>query len=157
MNTNTEQPDDKKKKLLMLTADLFLQNTVRRFKAAIKEHPAGFTFNIINLQLKTNFSSKIYLVGQREHGKSFQTAPKHRELMAWLCANLSAIYRRGGLIGGWWNTEGVFFIDVVLSIDGRENAMSSGWINGEEAIYHPYSNRSIEVNTPEIDIYLSGD
>jgi len=61
------------------------------------------------------------------------------------------------LIGGWWNTDGIFFLDVVLAIDGRENAMSSGWMNGEEAIYHPYSNRPIKVEMPQIDFHLPED
>ncbi len=154
MNTN-EHPDDEKKKLLTITADLFLQNIVKRFKAAIKEHPAGFTFNIINLKLKTSFSSEIYLVGQREHGKSFKVDPEPHELMVWICDNLSAIYSRGGLIGGWWNKEGLFFLDVVAVISGYENAMLAGMVNNEEKIYHPYSNRPLKVRTPQIDIYLS--
>ena len=153
MNTNIEQPDDKKKKLLTITTELFLRNIAKRFKIAIKKHPSGFTFNIVNLQLKTNFSSEIYLVGQREHGKSFKTDLKLDELVAWLCANLSAIYSRGGLIGGWWNKEDIFFLDVVAVISGYENAMLSGRVNGEEEIYHPYSSRSIKVDTPQIDIY----
>lgn len=154
---NAKKPDDEKNKLLRITAGLYLQKVIKYLRISIKEHPSGFTFNINDLKLKTSFSPEIYLVGQREHGKSFKVDPKPSELMAWLCANLSAIYKRGGLIGGWWNTDGIFFLDVVLAIDGRENAMSSGWMNGEEAIYHPYSNRPIKVETPQIDFHLPED
>ncbi len=151
-----EQGDGKKKKLLKITTELFLQNTAKRFKAAIKKHPSGFTFNIINLKLKTNFSSKIYLVGQQKHSKSFKSDPKLNELIEWLCVNLSAIYLNGGLIGGWWDKNGIFFLDVVAAIPGYENAMLSGMMNDEKEIYHPYSNRSIKVSTLQIDIYLPG-
>jgi len=154
MNTDIEQLDDDKKRLLEITAALFLQNSAKCLKSAIEEHPAGFTFNIIDLHLKTNFSSEIYLVGQRKHGKNFKTTPNLSELHTWLCKNLSAIYERGGLIGGWWNKNDIFLLDVVTTIDGRENAMVAGMVNGEKEIYHPYSNRSLKVNTPQINIHL---
>lgn len=145
---------DYREMLVTLTADLFLQNIAKGFKTAIQKHPSGFTFNIINLQLKTAFSPEIYLVGQREHGKNFKTDPKLSDLIEWLCINLSAIYSKGGLIGGWWNKDGIFFLDVVAVISGYENAMLAGMINGEEKIYHPYSSRCIDVQTPQINIYL---
>jgi len=157
MKTNSEQTDDDKTKLLKITADLFLQNTVKRLKIAIKKHPAGFTFNIINLQLKTNFSSEVYLVGQHEHVQCFKTNPKSDELYKWLYANFSAIGKQGGFIGGWWDKEDIFFLDVVATIPGCENAMLAGRLNGEKEIYHPYSNRSLKVNTSQIDIHLLGD
>jgi len=153
---NAKKPEDNKKILRTIAAELFLQNTVKRFKAAIKEHPAGFTFDIITLQLKTNFSSEIYLVGQPEHGISFKADPRQNDLKTWIYNNFSAICKSGGIIGGW-NSDGILFLDVVAVISGYENAMLSGQVNGEEAIYHPYSSSSIKVTAPQIDTYLSGD
>ena len=152
MNIKTEN-----KKIITISADLFLQNIIKRFKNAIKEHPAGFTFNIIKLKLKTNFSSDIYLVGQQEYGQKFEINPKPEELAKWVCKHFAAIYKKGGLIGGWWDEKGTFFLDVVAEISGYENAMSSGWMNSEKEIYHPYSNRSLKVKTPHIEKYLSRD
>ncbi len=149
---NPEQLDDDKKRLLEITADLFLQNVAKRFKSAMQKHPGGFTFDIINLRLKSNFSFELYLVGQHRHGKSFGTVPKLDELLTWLRANLSAIYRLGGFIGGWWNNDGIFFLDVVTAIPGYENAMLAGRMNGEKEIYHPYGKRSIKVNPSQTDI-----
>ena len=155
MKITSEQPSDKWDKLLTITSDLFLQIIADRLKLAIKKHPKGFTFNIISLQLKTSFSSGIYLVGQRKHHRRFKVCPKHNEIVVWLCGNLSSIYSRGGFVGGWWNKEGVLILDVVAVISGRQNAMLSGRINGEEAIYHPYSGRDIEVIPPILDNYMT--
>ena len=140
-----EQFNDDKMRLLKIATDLFFRNAANNLEIAITKHPSGFTFNIINLQLKTNFSSEIYLVGQCKCGQRFETDPTFDELYAWLCTNFSAICGRSGLIGGWWDDESFFFLDVVAVISGRENAMLAGRANGEEEIYHPYSNRSIKV------------
>ena len=81
----------------------------------------------------------IYMIRLQENPQSIVTS-------------ISA-HSRSCLIGGWWNKDGILFLDVVLTIHGRESAMVAGRMNGEEEIYHPYSNRSIKVGTPQTDLH----
>ena len=88
-------------------------------------------------QKKANDEIENFYIGEIQSlRESFKTDPKSDELYAWLCTNLSAIYKLGGFIGGW-NNNNIFFLDVVATIPSYENAMLAGRMNGEEEIYHP--------------------
>ena len=72
---------------LEIINDIFLQNVAMRLQIAIKGNPRGFTFDLLDMRLKTKFMSGIYLVGQGGHGQIYKRVPALSKLKAWLNSN----------------------------------------------------------------------
>jgi len=51
------------------------------------------------------------------------------------------------LIGGWVNNDGVAFIELSDIVQNRKEAITLGWMRGEQAIYDLWNNEEIEIPT----------
>ena len=59
--------------------------------------------------------------------------------------NLEVLYRTGAFAGGWKKSLKLFYLDVIGTVAGHDNAMIAGQMNNEQEIYHPYVQKSLKV------------
>ncbi|MBM4103128.1 MAG: hypothetical protein FJ263_03635 [Planctomycetes bacterium] len=115
-------------------------------KVVIPANPDGFTIDPETLQTPA-FHKSVFLVSRKDREQRFYTRPGLMEVASWLRRNGDILYRPGHYIGGW-RDNGIFFLDVTLSIRGMFAALNAAYANRQRAIYHPFSGNSFYL--PEV-------
>ena len=107
----------------------------------IPKNPNGFTIDPATLQTPA-FPRSVFLVSRKECERRFHTRPGLKDVADWIRQNSEVLWRPGHYIGGW-RDEGIFFLDVTLSIRGMFAALNAAYANQQLAIYHPFSGESL--------------
>jgi len=116
----------------------------------IPQNHAGFTFDPrLNqcLALGPNTNPETYVVSIAGHELKSPGTPTELDLSRWILERLELLCREGNYIGGWPHHGGLC-LDISVLIRGKAAAMTFGWANRQEAIYHPASGRSLKVSMP---------
>lgn len=107
----------------------------------IPKNPKGFTIDPLTLQTPT-FPKSVFLVSRKDCEQKFRKRPGLEEVADWIRQNSNILYRPGHFIGGW-RDNGIFFLDVTLSIRGMLAALNAAYANQQLAVYHPFTAKTI--------------
>ena len=117
---------------------------------AIRYIPKGFTIDPYTSEFpkaQDGREKEMYIVSLDGYEERFEPVPSVDETAAWITKNLTVI-QAGYLIGGWWNKKnGLYYFDVSTVIYGRHAAAIFAQLNDQEAIYHPFTEDEIPVNS----------
>lgn len=107
---------------------------------AVPAHPEGFTLDPIALKTLA-FPRFVFLVSLKGCEQKFYTRPGLHEVADWVRQNYTLLSVPGHYVGGWLH-QGIFFLDITVSIRGMAAALNAAYANQQLAIYYPFSGKS---------------
>lgn len=90
------------------------------------------------------YSKNEFIVGLEEYGVSFNKQPSPMQLYKFIIYNWAKLASIGFAIGGWFD-RGLFYLDVVIFVEGREFAIEFGLEESQESIFCPYTGEVIDI------------
>ena len=114
----------------------------------IPVNPEGFTFDPLTFQTLPVFDDKIrpqiYLASIEGYHRRFSVIPSFAKVHGWISDHFEQLSVYGNFIG-FWKHAGWFYLDVTKAVYGRNRAVAFGSSNGQQAIFHPYTQEEVPI------------